>query len=70
MNLAMFINAYLYRTDSQIARTSSGTPQLSKTLKMHVINMNGSLSPHADDTVTFNGRPDPTNSSWMKVIDT
>jgi len=33
-----------------------------------VINITGSLSPHVDDTVTFNGRLDPTNSSWMKVL--
>lgn len=37
------------------------------TLQMPVINITGSLSPHMDDTVTFNGRLDPTNSSWMKV---
>lgn len=67
-NLAMFINAYIHRTDLNIARTPSGSPQASsKTLKMPVINITGSLSPHADDTVTLNGRLDPTNSSWMKV---
>lgn len=67
-NLAMFINSYIHRTDLHIARTPSGTPQASsKTLKMPVINITGALSPHADDTVTFNGRLDPTNSSWMKV---
>lgn len=67
-NLAMLINSYVHRTDLNIARTPSGTPQSSKTLKMPVINITGSLSPHSDDTVTFNGRLDPTNSSWMKVI--
>lgn len=68
-NLAMLINSYIHRTDLHIARTPSGTPQSSsKTLKMPVINITGSLSPHADDTVTFNGRLDPTNSSWMKVF--
>lgn len=66
-NLAMFINSYIHRTDLHIARTPSGTPQQSKTLKMPVMNITGSLSPHSDDTVTFNGRLDPTNSSWMKV---
>lgn len=67
-NLARFINAYIHRSDLQIARTpSGGTSQASKTLKMPVINITGSLSPHADDTVTFNGRLDPTNSTWMKV---
>lgn len=67
-NLAMFINAYIHRTDLNIARTPSGSPQASKTLKMPVINITGSLSPHSDDTVTLNGRLDPTNSTWMKVV--
>lgn len=68
-NLAMLINSYIHRTDLNIARTPSGTPQSStNTLKMPVINITGSLSPHADDTVTFNGRLDPKNSSWMKVF--
>lgn len=66
-NLAMLINAYIHRTDLNIARTPSGSPQASKTLKMPVINVTGALSPHADDTVTLNGRLDPTNSTWMKV---
>lgn len=68
-NLAMLINSYIYRSDLNIARTPSGTPQpAAATLKMPVINITGSLSPHVDDTVTFNGRLDPTNSSWMKVF--
>lgn len=69
-NLAMLINSYIHRTDLQIARTPSGSPQVNiATLKMPVINITGSLSPHVDDTVTLNGRLDPTNSSWMKVRD-
>lgn len=67
-NLAMLINSYIHRTDLQIARTPSGSPQVNvATLKMPVINITGALSPHVDDTVTLNGRLDPTNSSWMKV---
>jgi hypothetical protein len=31
------------------------------------LNITGALSPHVDDTVTFNGRLDPVNSTWMKV---
>lgn len=69
-NLAMLINSYIHRTDLNIARTPTGSPQItSTTLKMPVINVTGSLSPHVDDTVTFNGRLDPTNSSWMKISD-
>lgn len=69
-NLAMFINSYIHRNDLNITRTPPGTPGTqpsSCTLKMPVINITGALSPHVDDTVTFNGRLDPTNSSWMKV---
>ncbi|XP_053963789.1 protein NDRG3 isoform X2 [Anastrepha ludens] len=71
-NLAMFINSYIHRNDLNIARTPPGTPGTQPsacTLKMPVINITGALSPHVDDTVTFNGRLDPTNSSWMKISD-
>ncbi|XP_055700768.1 protein NDRG3 isoform X8 [Phlebotomus papatasi] len=68
-NLGMWIYAYIHRTDLNIARTPSGTPQNNTTLKMPVINITGALSPHVDDTVTLNGRLDPTNSSWMKIQD-
>ncbi|XP_051861259.1 protein NDRG3 isoform X2 [Drosophila nasuta] len=71
-NLAMLINAYIHRNDLHLARTPPGTPgaeTAATTLKMPVINITGSLSPHVDDTVTFNGRLDPTNSSWMKISD-
>lgn len=70
-NLAMLINSYIHRNDLHLARTPPGTPgteTAATTLKMPVINITGSLSPHVDDTVTFNGRLDPTNSSWMKVL--
>lgn len=66
-NLAMLINSYINRTDLQIARTPSGSPQVAATLKMPVINVTGSLSPHVDDTVTLNGRLNPENSTWFKV---
>lgn len=66
-NLAMFINSYIHRNDLQIARTPSGSPQTTPTLKMPVMNITGALSPHVDDTVTLNGRLNPTNSTWMKV---
>lgn len=34
---------------------------------MPVLNITGSLSPHIEDTVTFNGRLEPTKTNWMKV---
>lgn len=40
---------------------------LATTLKIPVLNITGSLSPHIDDTVTLNGRLEPTKTNWMKV---
>ncbi|XP_073812350.1 misexpression suppressor of KSR 2 isoform X2 [Musca autumnalis] len=71
-NLAMLINSYIHRNDLNIARTPTGTTTTetsATTLKMPIMNITGALSPHVDDTVTFNGRLDPTNSTWMKISD-
>lgn len=68
-NLALFIDSYVKRNDLNIHRDPDPNKRNSSTLKVPVINITAAYSPHADDTVTFNGRLDPTNSSWMKISD-
>ncbi|XP_057319969.1 protein NDRG3 isoform X5 [Microplitis mediator] len=70
MNLALLIDSYVRRTDLNIARELDPTRKKDgSTLSVPVINITGALSPHVDDTVTLNGRLDPTNSTWMKISD-
>ncbi|ODM91893.1 Protein NDRG3 [Orchesella cincta] len=69
-NLGMFIDSYIRRTDLAIERNLDPIRRKdARTLKMPVLNVTGAHSPHVDDTVTFNGRLDPVDSTWMKIQD-
>ena len=38
-------------------------------MQVPVLNLVGSYSPFVDETVTLNGKLNPTNTTWMKIQD-
>ncbi|GFS70458.1 protein NDRG3 [Nephila pilipes] len=69
-NLGLFIDSYIRRTDLQIVReTDPSKKRCVRNFRCHVLLMSGAFSPHLEDTVTMNGRLDPSNSTWMKLSD-
>ncbi|GBN65028.1 Protein NDRG3 [Araneus ventricosus] len=69
-NLGLFIDSFIRRSDLQIVReTDPSKKRCVRNFRCHVLLMCGAFSPHLEDTVTMNGRLDPSNSTWMKVSD-
>ncbi|KAK7078988.1 Protein ndrg3 [Halocaridina rubra] len=69
-NLGLLVDSYIRRTDLGIVRELD--PNKKKDVRMircQALNITSNYSPHIDDTVTFNGRLDPTLSTWMKIQD-
>ncbi|XP_069175043.1 protein NDRG3 isoform X5 [Procambarus clarkii] len=69
-NLGLLVDSYIRRTDLGIVRELD--PNKKKDVRMircQVLNITANHSPHIEDTVTFNGRLDPTLSTWMKIQD-
>ncbi|XP_063851879.1 protein NDRG3-like isoform X4 [Scylla paramamosain] len=69
-NLGLLVDSYIRRSDLGIVRELD--PNKKKDVRMircQVLNITANLSPHIEDTVTFNGRLDPTLATWMKIQD-
>lgn len=69
-NLGLLVDSYIRRSDLAIVRELD--PNKKKDVRMircQVLNITANLSPHIEDTVTFNGRLDPTLATWMKIQD-
>lgn len=68
INLSLFIDAYIQRTDLNITRELDPARRAAvRTVEVPVLNITGQLSPHVDDTIDFNSRLDPSTATWMQV---
>ncbi|KAI1287695.1 Protein NDRG3 [Halotydeus destructor] len=63
-NLSLLIDSYIKRNDLNIVRNDK-----ERNFKCPVLLLTGDYSPHVDDTVDMNARLNPSNSTWMKLMD-
>jgi len=63
VNLGSLAEQYIARTDINLTRTG-------ETLKVPVLNVVGGLSPFIEESVTLNGRLEPSKTNWIKIQDT
>ncbi|XP_076040373.1 misexpression suppressor of KSR 2 isoform X2 [Oratosquilla oratoria] len=69
-NLGLLVDSYIRRSDLGIVREMDPNKKKdAKMIRCPVLNITANFSPHVDDTVSFNGRLDPVNSTWMKIQD-
>ncbi len=69
-NLGKLTEQYIWRTAVDMARENNPDARGdSKTLKVPVLNVVGCFSPFVDETVTLNGKLNPSSTNWMKIQD-
>lgn len=66
-NLAKITEQYIWRLAINIDRDVLGTD--ANTLKVPVLNVVGAYSPFVDETVTLNGKLNPSSTNWLKIQD-
>ena len=69
-NLAKLAEQFIWRPAINIDRENNMDQKGdTRTLKVPVLNLVGAYSPFVDETVTLNGKLNPSSTTWMKVQD-
>jgi len=66
-NLALLVESYVWRSDLGLDRDGAGND--SRKINCPVMNVVGDNSPHIDDSTWFNGRLNPSKSTFVKFSD-